>query len=74
MRRLTVGTLSESTAMRINKRDQRCVVVNVDPETAETDPSTLRAISRTRESCLGVYGSTVVPGRVSAGDKVYLVS
>ena len=60
--------------MRIDKRDQRCVVVNVDPETAESDPSTLRAIAQTRESCLGVYGSTVQPGRITVGDPVFLVS
>ncbi|MEP0546444.1 MAG: MOSC domain-containing protein [Rhodothermales bacterium] len=58
--------------MRVDKRDQRCAVVNVDPVTARTDPSTLRAIGREREACLGVYGSTVQPGRVAVGDPVYL--
>lgn len=58
--------------MRVDKRDKRCVVVNVDPATAERDPSTLRAIAKTREGCLGVYGSTVQPGRVAIGDSVYL--
>ncbi len=56
--------------MRVDKRDQRCAVVNVDPATARIDPSTLRAISRERQSCLGVYGSTVQPGRVAVGDPV----
>ena len=58
--------------MRVDKRDGRCAVVNVDPATAERDPSTLRAIAKTREGCLGVYGSTVQPGRVAVGDPVYL--
>ncbi len=58
--------------MRVDKRDQRCAVVNVDPVTARPDPSTLRAIARERQSCLGVYGSTVRPGRVAVGDPVYL--
>jgi uncharacterized protein YcbX len=58
--------------MRVDKRDGRCAVVNVDPATARTDPSTLRTIARAREGCLGVYGSTVRPGRVAIGDPVYL--
>jgi len=56
--------------MRVDKRDQRCVVVNVDPATTERDPAILRAIGRERDACLGVYGSTVQPGRVAVGDPV----
>ncbi|HKP88895.1 MAG TPA: MOSC N-terminal beta barrel domain-containing protein [Thermoleophilaceae bacterium] len=58
--------------MRVDDRDPRCVVVNVDPETTERDPAVLRAIAQTRDSCLGVYGSTVEPGRVAVGDAVVL--
>ena len=67
-RDLTVGT----TWMRIDKRDKRCVVVNVDPVTGHRDPTVLRAIAAHREMCLGVYGSTVRPGRVAVGDSVVL--
>ena len=56
--------------MRVDQRDERCVVVTVDPVTTERDPSILRAIARRRDSCLGVYGSTVAPGRVAVGDTV----
>jgi uncharacterized protein YcbX len=58
--------------MRIDRRDSRCVVVNVDPQTTERDPAVLRAIAREREACLGVYGSIVAPGRVAVGDAVVL--
>lgn len=58
--------------MRVDKRDKRCAVVNVDPITGRQDPSTLRAIARMREGCLGVYGSTVQPGRIAVGDPVFL--
>jgi uncharacterized protein len=56
--------------VRIDKRDQRCVMVNVDPVTTRRSPEVLRAIAREREACLGVYGSTVQPGRVAVGDPV----
>jgi uncharacterized protein len=58
--------------IRVDKRDQRCVVVNVDPVTLRRDPAILRAIARERGNLLGVYGSTVEPGRVVVGDPVEL--
>jgi len=56
--------------LRMDKRDKRCVMVNVDPVTSMRDPAILRAIARERQACLGVYGSTVEPGRVAVGDPV----
>jgi uncharacterized protein len=58
--------------MRVDKRDQRCVVVTIDPVTLHRNPSILRAIARERDACLGVYGSTVEPGKVTVGDLVEL--
>jgi uncharacterized protein YcbX len=58
--------------VRIDKRDQRCVMVNIDPTTTERDPAILKAIAAERAACLGVYGSTVRPGRVAIGDPVLL--
>ena len=60
--------------MRVDQRDKRCVMVNIDPVTARRDPATLRAIVRERQVCLGVYGSTVQPGRVAVGDPVMIVA
>jgi uncharacterized protein YcbX len=56
--------------MRVDQRDERCVVVNVDPETRERDPAVLRAIAQERDACLGVYGATVEPGGVAGGAAV----
>jgi uncharacterized protein len=58
--------------MRVDQRDQRCVVVTIDPVTLRRDPAILRAIARERDTRLGVYGSTVEPGRVTVGDPVEL--
>ena len=67
-RTLRIGGMT----MRVDQRDSRCVMVNVDPQTTERDPAVLRAIAQERESCMGVYGSTVEPGRVAVGDAVLL--
>ena len=58
--------------LRVDKRDQRCVMVNLDPASLESEPAVLKAIARERDSRLGVYGSTVQPGRVAVGDQVFL--
>jgi len=67
---LRVGDMS----MRIDKRDGRCAVITIDPLSTERDPAILRAVARDRGGCLGVYGSTVQPGRVALGDPVFISS
>jgi len=60
--------------MRIDKRDGRCAVITIDPATAAREPAVLRTVARVRDGCVGVYGSTVQPGRVAVGDTVYMES
>ena len=60
--------------VRVDARDQRCVVVNVDPTTAERDPIVFRTIARRRQARLGVYATTARPGRVAVGDPVVVVA
>lgn len=58
--------------LRVDKRDGRCVVITIDPMTAERNPSILRTVAQDREGCLGVYGSTVEPGRIAMNDPVLI--
>lgn len=58
--------------MRVDKRDGRCVIITIDPVTTERNPAILRTVANDRQGCLGVYGSTVHPGRVALNDFVYL--
>jgi uncharacterized protein YcbX len=67
-RTLRIGGLR----MRVDQRDKRCVMVTIDPATLRRNPAILRAITRERDARLGVYGSTVEPGRVTVGDPVEL--
>ena len=57
-------------AMRVDQRDERCVIVNIDPVSGARDPSVLKTLAQERSSCIGVYGSTVDRGRVAVGDAV----
>lgn len=65
---LRIGSLR----CRVDVRDQRCVMVNVDPTGAASNPGVLRAIASERNARFGVYGSIVEPGEVSVGDPVLL--
>ncbi len=67
-RELGIGEL----VMRVDRRDKRCVIVNIDPRTGLRTPVVLKAVARHRDMCLGVYGSVVTPGRVAVGDPVVL--
>jgi uncharacterized protein YcbX len=60
--------------LRVDKRDGRCVVITIDPVTTERNPAILRTVVSDRQGCLGVYGSTVEPGRVAVNDPVLLES
>ncbi|WP_412538237.1 MOSC domain-containing protein [Longispora sp. K20-0274] len=67
-RTLRIGDL----LMHADRRDRRCAIVNIDPETADRDSRVLRAIAAERDLCLGVYGTVAAPGRVAVGDPVIL--
>ena len=60
------------TRLRVDKRDARCVVITIDPVTAERTPAILRAVADERQGCLGVYGSTVDPGDMALDDPVLI--
>jgi uncharacterized protein len=67
-----VGCILRIGAMRlrIDKRDGRCAVITIDPITTERNPEILRTVARERQGCLGIYGTTVEPGRIAVNDLV----
>jgi uncharacterized protein len=58
--------------MRVDKRDQRCVIVTIDPVTLDRNRAILSAIAKERGNQFGVYGTPVEPGRITLGDPVEL--
>lgn len=68
-RELRIG----AAQLRVDRRDPRCVVVAIDPEDTERDPTVLRAIARHRYACLGTYATPTMPEVVTVGDAVILL-
>jgi hypothetical protein len=67
-RELAIGSLR----MRVDQRDERCVMINANPSTTERDLPLLKAAGAAHDACAGVYGTVVAPGRVSVGDEVVI--
>lgn len=68
--RLRIG---EKLTVMIVKRDARCVIITLDPSTAEASPKVLEAVARNHANCTGVYGSILREGIVRAGDPVCVI-
>jgi uncharacterized protein YcbX len=66
------GDTEDSPAVQITLRDLRCVMVNLDADTAQSNPAVLKTIARLNETCAGVYGTVIRPGTLAVGQAVYL--
>ena len=70
--RLRIGEGDDAPAVSICTRDVRCAMLNIDPDTAATDPRLLKAAVRINQNCAGVYATTIRTGPVRIGDGLYL--
>ncbi len=55
-------------------RDLRCVMIHLDPDTAEQDPRIMKAAVRLNENNAGAYGTVARTGQISVGQSVSLIS
>jgi len=59
-------------ALRVTLRDERCVMVNFDPDTAERDSEVMKTVVRMNANYAGVYGTVVRAGELRVGQVVTL--
>jgi uncharacterized protein YcbX len=71
-RTLHIGEGEEAPAVSVCIRDVRCVMINLDPDTAAADARLLKASVRLNENCAGVYATVIKTGPVRVGDALYL--
>ena len=72
-RTIRIGEGEDAPSLAICVRDVRCVMINLDPATAASDPRVLKSAVRLNANCAGVYGTVIRSGRVSRGDMLYLM-
>jgi MOSC domain-containing protein len=70
---LRFGTDDNGPAVNITMRDLRCVIINLDPETAAADSSVMKAALRLNANHAGVYATVIRSGELKIEQKVYLV-
>jgi uncharacterized protein YcbX len=71
---LVFGDLSGGPTVSVTLRDLRCVMVNLDPDTAATDARVMKTVVRLNQNNAGVYATVVRTGKIRVGDRVSLVA
>jgi uncharacterized protein YcbX len=71
-RTLVFGDGELRPALRVTKRDVRCMMINLDPDTARQDAQMLKTAVRMNQNNAGVYGTVVQTGTICVGQTVSL--
>jgi uncharacterized protein len=70
---LVFGDNDVCPAVSVTMPDLRCVMINLDPDTADNDGRIMKTVVRLNENNAGVYATVVRTGTICVGDRVTLV-
>ena len=71
---LVFGESDSSPAVSVTLRDERCVMLNLDPDTAVQDARVMKTVVRLNDNNAGVYATVVQTGTIRVGDPVRVSS
>jgi hypothetical protein len=69
---LSFGEGDDSPAIAVTMRDERCSMVNLDPDSADSAPEVMKAVVRANQNNAGIYGAVTRVGRLTVGQTVLL--
>jgi len=69
---LSFGEGHDVPTVTVTMRDERCSMVNLDPDSASRAPEVLKAVVRANENTAGVYCAVTRIGRLAVGQSVLL--
>lgn len=69
---LLFGEGLDAPAINVTMRDERCGMVNLDPDSAKPAPEVMKAIVRVNENNAGIYGAVTRIGQLEVGQTVFL--
>ena len=72
--RLLFGDKETGAIVNVALRDLRCVMINLDPDTAQQDPRVMKAAVRLNDNNAGVYCTVARTGHISVGQSVSLLT
>ncbi|HEV8168969.1 MAG TPA: hypothetical protein VGP59_06460, partial [Pyrinomonadaceae bacterium] len=67
---LFFGDNEAGPMISLTMRDPRCVMINFDPDTAQSDPRIMKGAVRLNENNAGTYGTVARTGQISVGQSV----
>ena len=72
-RTLVLGDTGDAPAISVTLRDERCAMVNFDPDDARTNPAVMKAAVRANANHAGIYGTVTRTGIIAMGQRVQLL-
>jgi MOSC domain-containing protein len=69
---LSFGEGDEAPAIAVTMRDERCSMVNFDPDSASPAPEMMKAVVRVNQNTAGIYGTVTRIGRLAVGQPIFL--
>jgi uncharacterized protein YcbX len=66
--------LGSKVVVSVTKLDGRCMMITLDPDTAEKSPAVLKTVAQKHEGKAGIYAAVLTEGMVRKGDAVELVA
>src|SRR5579859_6079050 len=71
---LSFGEGDDAPAIAVTMRDERCGMVNLDPDSAKSAPEVMKVIVRANQNNAGIYGAVIRTGRLAIGQPILLHS
>jgi uncharacterized protein YcbX len=69
---LQFGEEDDAPAIAITMRDERCSMVNIDPDTAGLAPEMMKAVVRVNQNNAGIYAAVTRTGRLAVGQTIFV--
>src|SRR5271165_4703482 len=69
---LSFGEGDNAPAIAVTMRDERCSMVNLDPDSASSAPEVMKAVVRAHQNTAGIYGGVTRIGRLAVGQTILL--
>ena len=66
--------IGPKVVVQVLQRDARCMMITLDPDTAEKSPAILKAVAQAHEGMAGVYAAVLTEGMIRRGDPVQVIS
>ena len=62
----------DAPAITATMRDERCSMVNIDPDSAGLAPEVMKAVVRANQNNAGIYGAIIRTGQLAVGQTIFL--